>query len=1035
MKLSIVTKLSLGAMLLVVISTSVTAWLFYSKTTSLLVEEAFTDISDEVRSAGQQLKFKIDTQAKDTLFLADTPPIQGMLRHLSGETGDKSTLKQWETRLQSIFITILASKSDYLTVRLIGKDGREMVVARRTENNIEVVAPLQLQDKSKRIYVKETLKIRLGKIYLSEITLNKENGIVTTPYQEVLRSATPIYDARSNKLSGLLVISSEIGNSLREIQDSVLGTGRDVFITNDYGAYLLHSDKSKTYGFDLGKQYRVQEDIPDVSELYFPDNKYKNIVLESIVKGERYVLNFSKIPFDTEKLERFIAVGMVEPYSQILENESELLSDVISRITIMAGIVMLFAMFFAFRLTKPIINITSVIDDRIHGREPTAKMPLEYKDEVGILARSFNSLMNQVDAAQKGLETMNRSLEDRVVERTKKLELSERRQRSVVDNMADGLITIDNHGSVLSFNLAAERIFGYQANEIIGCNVDVLMPEPFHSNHAGYLREYEKTGEKKVIGFISEVVGKKKYGDTFPMDLAVSEMDMGEQKIYSGVLRDITERKQIEKMKSEFISTVSHELRTPLTSIRGALGLITGGAVGELPKAIDEMLTIAGNNTQRLLFLINDILDIQKIEAGQMIFKFHSLELSKFIEEAMENNATYAKQHGITISIKNNLSDAYVFADKERLMQVMANLLSNAAKFSPKGGVVQIDVARHDGSIRISVTDSGKGIPDNFHSKIFEKFTQSDSSDTRQKGGTGLGLSISKIIVERHQGIIDFVTNKNVGTTFFFELSELLHSPENTNIDKPAKVRGDHSPCVLIVEDDNDAAILLQRMLHVAGYNADIVNTASQARQQLKAVRDPYKLIALDINLPEQKDVSFIEELHTNDATKKIPVVVISAEVGDGKLNLDGGVLDLIDWMKYPIDKTRLLDVVRQVVGNSKKIRVLHVEDETDVQRIVSGILDDSCDITCASTLAESNKILDSEEFDVVLLDIGLPDGSGLDLLDKINKQEKIPAVVIFSAYEVASSYKDKVNAILMKSTTDNFMLVEVVNNVVSHYG
>ena len=1035
MRFSIVNKLTLGAAVLILLSISVTSWVFYTKTAKLLVDGAIEALAIEMRTTGDAFRARIDTQNSDLLFLAGTPPIQGLLRSNTKTEYDEegqSTRKEWKKRLQSIFKTMLGSKPSYLKIRFINTQGQELVVTGRDNGTVSSVAESGLQNKSKREYVKKTLELPIGSIYLSEINLNREYGKVSLPHQEVLRTATPIYNEISGDIEGVLVITAEIGGVFTNIQNNIHNAGQEVFITNDRGGFLLHPDKDKAYGFDLGKRFRVQEETPELSELYLPDNNDTQVVLRLKNSGAQHVINFTKLQFDPYHLERFIAVGITEPYSEILDEQEKLLDDVVSITFLLAIITTLIATYFAYRISAPIKEITGAMEAYTHENNITSSLPTERHDEIGVLARSFNSLMMQVSDARQGLVKMNRSLENRVAERTQSLEQSDRRQRSIVNNMADGFITIDDLGIVLSFNHAAVKIFGYQPEEIIGGNVNTLMPEPHHGAHDGYFESFHQTGIAQVIGVETETEGRRKNGEAFPLELAISEIESGNEKIYTAILRDITERKQVERMKNEFISTVSHELRTPLTSIRGALGLITGGAVGELPSQISDMLTIAGNNTQRLLFLINDILDMQKIEAGQMIFNFQSLELSKFIEEAMENNATYAKQYGVTFSIKNNLSDIYVFADRERLMQVMVNLLSNAAKFSPEGGVVQIDVARHGGSIRISITDSGKGIPDNFHSKVFEKFTQSDSSDTRQKGGTGLGLSISKIIVERHQGLIDFVTNKNIGTTFFFELSELLQSSGNVNIGKPAKVPMCHSPCVLIAENDNDAAILLQRMLLVAGYNADIVNTVSQARLQLKAAPEPYKLIALDINLSEQNGVSFIEELRTNEVTRKIPVVVISAEVDDEKLNLDGSVLDLIDWMKCPIDNNRLLDVVRQVVGKSEKTRVLHIEDETDVQRIVSGILDDFCDITCASTLAESNKILDSEEFDVVLLDIGLPDGSGLDLLDKINKQEKTPAVVIFSAYEVASSYKDKVSAVLMKSTTDNFMLVEVINSIIS---
>ena len=187
---------------------------------------------------------------------------------------------------------------------------------------------------------------------------------------------------------------------------------------------------------------------------------------------------------------------------------------------------------------------------------------------------------------------------------------------------------------------------------------------------SSYLQNYINTGTAHIMGIGREVEGKRKDGSIFPLDLAVSEMQVDGESMYSGVVRDITERKQIEKMKNEFISTVSHELRTPLTSIRGSLGLVMSGTMGELSTSVRDMLTITANNTERLLLLINDILDIQKIESGMMAFRFHRLELKPFLEQAIQINQSYADQYDVRFVLKANLDNVYIYADDDRLMQV-----------------------------------------------------------------------------------------------------------------------------------------------------------------------------------------------------------------------------------------------------------------------------------------------------------------------------------------------------------------------------
>ncbi|MDH5180572.1 MAG: PAS domain S-box protein [Gammaproteobacteria bacterium] len=599
------------------------------------------------------------------------------------------------------------------------------------------------------------------------------------------------------------------------------------------------------------------------------------------------------------------------------------------------------------------------------------------------------------------------------------------RLQAVLDNVVDGIITIDKKGIIDHFNPAAEKIFGYTLSEVIGRNVSILMPEPYTSQHDQYLENYLTTGDAHIIGIGREVIGKRKDGATFPMDLAVSKMRIGDEIMFSGIVRDITERKRMETMKNEFISTVSHELRTPLTSIRGSLDLVTGGAVGALPAEAMEMLKIAANNTERLLILINDILDIQKIESGKMAFRFETLNLKEFLQQAVSDNQAYADQYGVRFVINSAHDNQYVFADRDRLMQVMANLLSNAAKFSPRDDVVEINTARHVDAIRISVTDHGAGIPDDFKPVLFDKFTQSDSSDSRQKGGTGLGLNIAKLIIEKHGGRIDFISKLGIGTTMYFELPEL--SGSETSLSQPASLAISHAPCILIVEDDPDVAALLQRMLIEAGFNSDIAYNATQARELLKLNGKKYKAMTLDIMLPDEDGLDMLHNLRSDAGTLDLPVIVVSVKADEARRELNGGAVGILDWLSKPIDQNRLRQAIRMAAGPHHKPRVLHVEDEQDVHRVVNVMLRNECELVWTTTLSASREALETEEFDLVLLDIGLPDGSGLDLLNLIEKRIKPPRVVIFSAQDVDASIANRVNSVLVKSQTSHAELLDTI--------
>jgi len=228
--------------------------------------------------------------------------------------------------------------------------------------------------------------------------------------------------------------------------------------------------------------------------------------------------------------------------------------------------------------------------------------------------------------------------------------------------------------------------------------------------------------------------------------------------------------RKAERNKNEFISTVSHELRTPLTSIYGALQLVLGGMDVELPEQVKKLLNIALNNTSRLSLIINDILDIEKIESGKMSFNFQKINLSELILESIECNSSYAKIHAVQYKAQNLPEQAWVSADHDRLLQVMNNLLSNAAKYSPPEDPIIVNIEINDKNYKVSVTDQGPGIPPEFQARVFEKFAQDETLKTKQKGGTGLGLSIARAIIQKHGGNLDFISGQGQGTRFYFEL-------------------------------------------------------------------------------------------------------------------------------------------------------------------------------------------------------------------------------------------------------------------------
>lgn len=495
--------------------------------------------------------------------------------------------------------------------------------------------------------------------------------------------------------------------------------------------------------------------------------------------------------------------------------------------------------------------------------------------------------------------------------------------------------------------------------------------------------------------------------------------------------QDITKRKEVDRLKNEFISTVSHELRTPLTSIRGSLGLISGGVAGPIPDRARGMIDIAYKNSERLVRLINDILDIEKIESGKMVFNFKPIDLMTLVEQAMEANRGFGEQYQVAFIITDKAAGVEINADWDRMTQVMTNLLSNAAKFSPAGDNVEVSVRRVPGGVRVAVHDWGKGIPEEFRDRLFQKFAQADSSDSRQKGGTGLGLSIAKAIVEKHDGTIGFETAEGWGTTFYFELPERRAEPSLPMAGFQNGNNEPREPRILIIEDDHDVALLLNLMLKHGGFATDVAYDAAQAQELLKEKK--YTAITLDLMLPDKDGIMLIRELRQDESTRDLPIIVVSAKAEQGRQQLNGNAVWVADWLQKPIDQQQLVRAVKDAALRVKqgKPRILHIEDDPDVLRVVEAILQETAEVTPARSLTTARELLEHNAYDLVLLDSALPDGSGSELFSVLQQREGHVPVVIFSAREEDMHSMRDVSAALVKSRTSNEELLNTITDLI----
>ncbi len=466
------------------------------------------------------------------------------------------------------------------------------------------------------------------------------------------------------------------------------------------------------------------------------------------------------------------------------------------------------------------------------------------------------------------------------------LRLAEERTRSVVNNVLDGIISIDESGMVQFFNPAAERLFGYSAYEVIGQNVRMLMPEPFHSEHDGYLANYRRTGQAKIIGIGREVEGRRKDGSIFPMDLAVSEFWLGKRRYFTGLVRDITERKRAEKQvygllielkdadrrKDEFLATLAHELRGPLAPLGNMLEIMkrADGNGDLLEKARSTMERQLG----QLVRLVDDLIDVSRITRNKIELRKERVELASIIHQSVEACRPLAECASLEVNVALPPQPIYTHADPARLAQVFSNLLNNACKYTEPGGKIWLTAERQGSYVVVKVKDTGLGIPPDKLGSVFEMFTQINRTLERSQGGLGIGLTLVKRLVEMHDGTVTAHSEGvGKGSEFVVRLPILIEQPKHEGR-RPATVTAAPPRRILVVDDNVDAASSLAMLLKMTGNETQAAHDGLEALEATERFRPD--VVLLDIGLPKLNGYEVCRRIREQPWGKNIVMVALT---------------------------------------------------------------------------------------------------------------------------------------------------------------
>ena len=351
------------------------------------------------------------------------------------------------------------------------------------------------------------------------------------------------------------------------------------------------------------------------------------------------------------------------------------------------------------------------------------------------------------------------------------LESAKKTEKQILANMPVGLVIANERGLIELTNSTTEEMFAADAGALIGESLSILFANRLSDEKRGFL----KSITEKALGRSVEMTARRKTGETFPVEVLITELDVQQGKRWLTTMVDVTQRHEIERLKREFVAMVSHDLRTPLTSLQSTLALIAAGALGQLSERGQRMAKRAEGESVRLINLISDLLFVEKMESGKFDIRLEDVELSDILLQSVEAVRREADAQGIVI--ETPATEARLSADPDRLVQVLVNLLSNAIKFSPEKAIVNISVKESPDWVELRVSDHGRGIPPEYRDIIFERFAQVEVSDSREKGGTGLGLPICKLIVEGHRGRIGVESANGHGSTFWFRIPKTASSP------------------------------------------------------------------------------------------------------------------------------------------------------------------------------------------------------------------------------------------------------------------
>ncbi|ENM5721461.1 CHASE domain-containing protein [Vibrio mimicus] len=942
----------------------------------LIVERELNDVKVNLTNATESSLARLEEAAKlysrDTVSLAKTPPLHELMK----TQGNGEAAEQWKARLADVFKAYMLATPEIYQIRLLTAQSgwREQVKIQQSEKLFETFKDDALQNKSGELYIRETLKMGADKVYMSDISLHREFGVIVHPERPIWRFSTPIF-ADDGTPFGIVIINISVKPVLSEIAEN---DRHDVitYVTNTEGEFIYHPDSESTFAFEHGHSFRWQD--------AFKEADFLSLDTAGVLSIKGWRGNFwekqAKLLLDAGSDQRFITI-----------HTAQLQLPVLMRIA--TQILIVIAIMMVFVLMSVSIQYWLWLTSMVKQREEW-NLQLQNQKEKEVL-----------------------------------------RFKALLESSPEATLIVDPNGIIKMVNEEAEKVFGYGRDELEGYPMHRLFPHDLESARAKHAQWHElRPGNQRIE------IAVRSDETEFPVEISSSSVQMDDGLLISVSIRNITDRlafeqtlkqalhdaEQATQAKSVFLANTSHEIRTPLNAILGLTHLLSDESLTESQHRLVDKIGISGKS---LLGIVNDVLDLSKIEANEMILEALPLDLREFLEEVASVFSTQAEAKNLDFKLEMGVDlPHWVIADSMRLRQILTNLLSNALKFTSVGHIALraeiIDKFIWKGAekniVRFSITDTGIGISEEAQKRLFKPFSQADTSTSRRFGGTGLGLSIVHKLLGLMEGKIGVESREGQGSTFWTEMPLQTLSDEDIILQEQQA----QTLFVLIAEDNPEEAKHLQSVAHSLGWRSEIVHDGAALVDAVK-VRKTQKLrlpdvLIVDSQMPAMDGLTAVHHLAEIFGAKRPPVVLINSDGSLEQHKIEEDELGINSLLDKPINASAVFNAVNSAVsqhsGNANRVlqstrteaikakwllgfRVLVVDDSATNLEVADYVLTQAGATTNVVASGEEaiNKLKQQNEYDAVLMDVQMPGMDGLETTRYIRNTLKLHSLPIIA--------------------------------------